>query len=120
MGIFKIITYIAGAVAVGLAGYLYKVLDDSNFLSQVAMLPADDIMYFHIFAAVVIAWLVFSLLMNLVSKAIVVALLVFAVGVEGTFLGLNLNGSIVEQPFNVEELMDKGKDLLDDLKDSLD
>ena len=120
MGIFKIITYIAGAITLGLAGYLYQLIDETGYLSEVAAIPADDIMYFHIFAAIVIAWLVVSFLMKLATRALVVALLVVSVGVETTFLGLNLNGSIVEQTIDVDELMDKGKDLLDDLSDSLD
>ena len=119
MAIFKIITYIAGAISLGLAGYLYQVIDDSGYLSQVAAIPADDIMYFHIFAAIVIAWLVVSFVMKLASKVIIIALLAFSLGVEGTFLGLNLSGSIVEQQIDVDELIDKGKDLLGDLKDSI-
>ena len=119
MAVFKIITYIAGAITLGLTGYLYKVLDESGYLEQVAAIPADDIMGFHIFAAVVIAWLVFGLIMKIVSRAILITLLVLAVGAEGTFLGLNLTGSIVKQSVNVEELLEQGEDLVDEIKDSL-
>ncbi|NVK24427.1 MAG: hypothetical protein HWE10_05835 [Gammaproteobacteria bacterium] len=119
MFIFKIITYVAGAITLGLAGYLYKVLDESGYLEQVAAIPADDIMAFHIFAAVVIVWLVFGLIMKMVSRVLLIALLVLTLGIEGTFLGLNLNGSIVEQSINVDELLEQGKDLVDDIKDSL-
>lgn len=120
MAVFKIITYIAGAITVGLVGYLYKVLDDSGYLEQVAAIPADDIMGFHIFAAVVIAWLIFGLIMKIVSRAILIALLVVTVGAEGTFLGLNLNGSIVEQSINVDQMLEQGEELMETLKDSLD
>ena len=120
MAVFKIITYIAGAITIGLMGYLYEILDDSGYLEQVAAIPAEDIMGFHIFAAVVIVWLVFGLIMKILSRAILIALLVVVVSVEGTFLGLNLNGSIVEQSVNVDALLEQGEDLVDDIKDSLD
>ena len=119
MFVFKIITYIAGAITLGLAGYLYTVLDESGYLEQVAAIPADEIMAFHLFAAVVIVWLVFGLIMKMVSRAILIALLLLTLGIEGTFLGLNLNGSIVEQQLDVEQLIEQGQDLVDDLKDSL-
>lgn len=120
MAVFKIITYIAGAITLGLIGYLYKVLDQSGYLEQVATIPADDIMGFHIFAAVVIAWLIFGLIMKIVSRALLIGLLVVAVGAEGTFLGLNLNGSIVEQSIGLEQMLEQGEDLVEELKDSLD
>ena len=119
MGIFKIITYVSGFITLGLVAYLYKVLDESGFTEQVAAIPADDIMGYHILAAVIIAWLLFTLVMKTVSRGIVIGLLVLAVGAEGTFLGLNLNGTIVEQNELQELIKDKGQELLDDVKDSL-
>lgn len=120
MGIFKVITYIAGAVTLGLAGYLYKVLEQTGYLEQVAAIPADDIMGYHIIAAVIIAWLIFGLVMKIVSRALLIGLLVLTVGVEGTFLGLNLSGDIVEQSVSIEQLMETGSDLVDELKDKID
>jgi len=119
MGILKLITYVAGAVALGLFGYLAKLLDDTNLMEQVTAIPSDNITYFHIAAAVVILWLLFGLLMKVVSRAIIIVLLVLAVGAEGTFVGMNMNGSIVEQVDMLEDAKDKAEDLLDDLKDAI-
>lgn len=119
MGVFKIITYISAAITVGLIAYLYKVMDQSGYLEQVASIPADDIMGYHILAAVVIAWLLFSLIMKTVSRGLVIGLLVLAVGAEGTFLGMNLSGKIVEQSELEELIRDKGQELLDEMKDKI-
>lgn len=119
MGILKLITYAAGVAALGLSGYLAKILDETNLMEQVASMPGDHIMYFHIAAAVVIVWLVIGLFMQIISKAIIIALLVLAVAAEGTFLGMNLNGTIVENIETLEQLKEKGEDLLDDLKDKI-
>jgi len=120
MGIFKTITYIAGAITLGLVGYLYKVLEKSGYLAEVAEIPADDIMGFHIVAAVIIVWLLFSLIMKAVSRALVIGILILALAVEGTFLGMNLSGMIVEETKSLpEQLLEKGEDLLEEMKDKL-
>ena len=120
MIIFKAITYLAGLVTLGLFGYLYKVLDETGNLEQVMAMPKDDIMTYHIVAAVVIAWLLFSMVMKLVSRTIVIAILIFALGAEGIFVGLNINGNIVEQTDYLQELKDTAEDLLDKAKDKAD
>jgi hypothetical protein len=120
MGILKLITYVAGAVALGLFGYLAKLLDDTNLMEQVTAIPSDNITYFHIAAAAVIAWLLLSWIMKVVSRVIIIGLLVIAVGAEGTFVGMNINGSIVEQSAVLEDAKDAAKDMLDDLKDAID
>ena len=89
-------------------------------MDQVAAIPSENITYFHIGAAVVIVWLLISFVMKLISRAIIIALLVLAVGAEGTFVGMNLQGNIVEQAPTLEDVKDKAEDLLDDLKDSID
>jgi len=120
MIIFKVLTYLAGLVTLGLFGYLYKVLDETGHLEQVMAMPKDDIMTYHIVAAVVIAWLIFSMVMKLVSRGIVIVILLFAVGAEGVFVGLNINGNIVEQTDYLEELKDKAGDLLEQAKEKAD
>ena len=120
MGILKLITYVAGAVALGLFGYLAKLLDDTDLMEQVTAIPSDNITYFHIAAAAVILWLLFGLLMKVVSRAIIIALLIIAVGAEGTFVGMNMNGNIIEQTDVLEDAKDKAEDLLDELQDALD
>ena len=120
MGILKLITYVVGAAALGLFGYLAKLLDDTNLMEQVAAIPSDNITYFHIVAAVVIVWLLISWVMKVVSKVIIIALLVIAVGAEGTFVGMNINGSIVEQVDMLEDAKDKAEDLLGELQDAID
>lgn len=120
MGILKLITYVAGAVALGLFGYLAKLLDDTNLMEQVAAIPSDNITYFHIAAAAVIVWLLFGLLMKVISRVIIIALLIIAVGAEGTFVGMNINGSIIEQADVLDDAKDAAEDLLDDLKDVID
>ena len=127
MGIFKLITYAAGVAALVLSGYLAKLLDDSNFMEQVTAIPSENITYFHIIALVVIAWLLISLLMTIISRAIIIVLLIIAIGAEGTFAGMNFNGIIVEQTSvledvqnGAEDLLDDAGDLLDDLKDVID
>ncbi|WP_299265125.1 hypothetical protein [uncultured Psychrosphaera sp.] len=127
MGILKLITYAAGVAALVLSGYLAKLLDDSNFMEQVTAIPSENITYFHIIALVVIAWLLISLLMTIISRAIIIVLLIIAIGAEGTFAGMNFNGIIVEQTSvledvqnGAEDLLDDAGDLLDDLKDVID
>jgi glucan phosphoethanolaminetransferase (alkaline phosphatase superfamily) len=127
MGILKLITYAAGVAALVLSGYLAKLLDDSNFMEQVTAIPSENITYFHIIALVVIVWLLISLLMTIISRAIIIVLLIIAIGAEGTFAGMNFNGIIVEQTSvledvqnGAEDLLDDAGDLLDDLKDVID
>jgi hypothetical protein len=117
MFILKIFTYLAGVVTLGLFGYLYKVLEETGQLEQVMAMPKDDIMIYHIVAGVVIAWLIFSLVMKVVARGIIVALLLFAVGAEGVFVGLNLNGTIVEENEMLNDIKDKATDLFDEAKD---
>ena len=117
MFIFKIITYLAGAVTLGLCGYLYKLLDESGYLQQVAAVPADEIMTYHIIAAVVIIWLLIGLVMKVISRAILITLLVIAVGAEGMFAGLNISGDIVEQSAVVEQLEDSATKLFKQAQD---
>jgi len=120
MGILKLITYAAGVAALVLSGYLAKLLDDSNFMEQVTAIPSENITYFHIIALVVIAWLLISLLMTIISRAIIIVLLIIAIGAEGTFAGMNFNGIIVEQTSVLEDVQDGAEDLLDDAGDLLD
>mgnify|MGYP000058614407 FL=1 len=120
MIVFKLITYLAGAVTLGLFGYLYKVMDETGYLEQVMAMPKDDIMTYHIVAGVVIAWLLFSMVMKVISRGILIVLLVFALGAEGVFVGLNINGNIVEQTDYLQEFKDKASDLLEDAKDKAD
>jgi len=120
MIIFKLFTYVAGIITVGLFGYLYTVLEKTDYLEQVMSMPKDDIMMYHIVAGGVIAYLLFSLVFKLVAKGLIVALLVLAFGAEGIFLGLNLNGNIVEQNQLLEDLKDSANDLLDSVKDKAD
>ncbi|MDA7746522.1 hypothetical protein N8878_04230 [Psychromonas sp.] len=119
MFIFKILTYLAGATTLGLFGYLYTVLDDKGVIDQVARIPADSVTTYHIVAAIIIAWLIFSLIMKVISRSIIIVLLVLAVGAEGTFVGLNMTGNIqvdVVDQFKeqTDGFMDSAKDLLDD------
>ena len=120
MGILKLITYLAGAAALGVSGYLVKLLNETNLMEQVAAIPSENITYFHIGAVVVIAWLIVSFVMKLISRAIIIALLVLAVGAEGTFVGMNLNGLIVEQTATLEDVKEKAEDMLEELKDAID
>lgn len=127
MGILKLITYAAGVAALVLSGYLAKLVDDSNFMEQVTAIPSDNITYFHIIALVVIAWLLISLLMTVISRAIIIVLLIIAIGAEGTFAVMNFNGIIIEQTNVLEDVQDGAEDLLDnagdllgDLKDVID
>lgn len=117
MFIFKIFTYLAGVVTLGLFGYLYTVLEETGQLEEVMAMPKDDIMIYHIIAGVVIAWLIFSLVMKVVARGLVIALLVFAVGAEGIFIGLNLNGTIVEENQMLNEMKDKATDLFEEAKE---
>ena len=117
MILFKALTYLAGLLTLGLFGYLYKVLDETGYLEQVMAMPKDDILIYHVIAGVVIAWLLFSMVMKVMSRGILIVLLVLAVGAEGVFVGLNINGNIIEQTDYLEELKDKAQDLLEDAKD---
>jgi hypothetical protein len=119
MGILKLITYAAGVAALVLSGYLAKLLDDSNFMEQVTAIPSENITYFHIIALVVIAWLLISLLMTVITRGIIIVLLIIAIGAEGTFVGMNLNGIIVEQTSVLEDVQDDAVDLFDELKDKV-
>jgi uncharacterized membrane protein YfbV (UPF0208 family) len=121
MGILKLITYIAGAATLGLFGYLAKVLNDTGYLDQIVSMPKDDIMMYHIVAAAVIVWLIFSLIMKVMSRAIIIALLLVAVGAEGMFVGLNLNGVVEMAPESIQDqIKDKLKDSMDVLDDVID
>ncbi|GHB67584.1 hypothetical protein GCM10008107_16290 [Psychrosphaera saromensis] len=119
MGILKLITYAAGVAALFLSGYLAKLLDDSNFMEQVTAIPSENITYFHIIALVVIAWLLISLLMTVITRGIIIVLLIIAIGAEGTFVGMNINGIIVEQTSVLEDVQDGAVDLFDELKDKV-
>jgi formylmethanofuran dehydrogenase subunit B len=119
MGILKLITYAAGVAALVLSGYLAKLLDDSNFMEQVTAIPSENITYFHIIALVVIAWLLISLLMTVITRGIIIVLLIIAIGAEGTFVGMNLNGIIVEKTSVLEDVQDGAVDLFDELKDKV-
>lgn len=118
MGVFKTITYIAGAITCGLAGYLYKIIQESDYLNTIAEVPKEDILGFHIVAAVILAWLLIGLVVKTVSRTFVLGLLVFLLAVEGAFIGLNIQGIVVEKPKSLQEqIMDKGKELVEELKD---
>lgn len=117
MIVFKLLTLLAGAVTLGLLGYLGFVLDETGYLDQVMAMPKDEIMIYHIAAAAVIVWLLISMMMKVISRAIIVVLLVLAVGAEGMFLGLNINGNIIEDTDLIEQIKDKSEDLIDDLSD---
>lgn len=123
MFIFKILTYLAGAVTLGLFGYMYTVLDDKGMLDDVARMPAEDITTFHIVAGVVIVWLLFGMVMKVVSRGILIGLLLLALAAEGTFVGLNMTGQIQADVLDqisdeaqgmAEELKEKAKKLIDD------
>lgn len=117
MFILKIFTYLAGVVTLGLFGYLYKVLEETGQLEQVMAMPKDDIMIYHIVAGVVIAWLIFSLVMKVVARGLIIVLLLFAVGAEGIFVGLNINGTIIEENQMLNEFKDKATDMLEDMEE---
>ncbi|MBU2880381.1 hypothetical protein KO525_00270 [Psychrosphaera sp. B3R10] len=117
MFILKIFTYLAGVVTVGLFGYLYTVLEETGQLEQVMAMPKDDIMIYHIVAGVVIAWLIFSLVMKVVARGLIIVLLLFAVGAEGIFVGLNINGTIIEENQMLNEFKDKATDMLEDMEE---
>jgi hypothetical protein len=115
----KILTIIVGAVALVMSGYLFNLVDQTNFFDRVVELPEERIWQFHIAAAVVIMWLVYSLMQKALPPLILIGLLVLAVGTEGMFLGLNFNGTIVEQSelmqkieAGAEELKEKAEELL--------
>ena len=120
MIVFKLFTYVAGIITIGLFGYLYTVMEETGYLEQVLALPKDDIMTYHIIDGVVIAYLLFSLVLKTVSRGLVIGLLILAFGAEGVFLGLNLNGNIVVENQLLEDIKDKASDLLDDMKDKAD
>lgn len=117
MFILKIFTYLAGVVTLGLFGYLYKVLEETGQLEQVMAMPKDDIMIYHIVAGVVIAWLIFSLVMKVVARGLIIVLLLFAVGAEGIFVGLNINGTIIEENQILNEFKDKATDMFEDMEE---
>lgn len=117
MFILKIFTYLAGVVTLGLFGYLYKVLEETGQLEQVMAMPKDDIMIYHIVAGVVIAWLIFSLVMKVVARGLIIVLLLFAVGAEGIFVGLNINGTIIEENQILNEFKVKATDMLEDMEE---
>jgi hypothetical protein len=115
MIIFKLLTYLAGAVTIGLFGFMYTVLDENGMLDEVARIPADDITTFHIVAGVIIVWLIFGLVMKVVARGILIGLLVLALAAEGTFVGLNLSGYI--EPEIVDQLKEKATDIADELSE---
>lgn len=118
MFIFKTLTYLAGAATFALFGYLYTVLDDKGIIDQVARMSSDDINTFHIVAAIIIIWLIFSLIMKVISRSIIIVLLILAIGAEGAFVGLNITGVI--QVDMVEQLKDKTDELMDSAKSLID
>lgn len=118
MAAFKTIAYIAGAITCGLAGYLYKIVQQSNYLNGIAEVPKEDIFGFHVVAGVILVWLLVNWVFKLVSRAFLIGLIVFVVVVEGSFIGLSLTGIVVEEPQSLQQqILDKGKELVDEIKD---
>ncbi len=116
----KIITVIAGAIALFMSGYLYNLVDQTHFFNETVEIPKDRIWQFHLGAAVVILWLIYGLMQKVLPPLLMIGLLVLAVGTEGMFLGLNFNGTIVEQSEfmqKLEEGAEKLKDKAEELKD---
>lgn len=117
MGVVKTITYIAGAITCGLAGYLYKVIQESDYLNGVAQVPKDDILGFHVVAGVILAWLLFSLIAKAVSRVFVLGLFAFIILLEGFFIGLNIKGVVIEKQLSLQEqILKKGEELVDEIK----
>lgn len=44
-------------------------------------------------------------------------MLLFAVGAEGIFVGLNINGTIIEENQMLNEFKDKATDMLEDMEE---
>lgn len=120
MWLLKGLTILIGGLALAMSGYLYQVIDQTSFFNEVVEIPADQIWMYHLLAAVVIVWLVISLFMKLLPPLLIVGLLIVAVGSEGMFLGLNFNGTIVEQSEFMENLENKAEELLEKAEDLLD
>lgn len=91
---FKLITVLVAIATAVLTGYLYQLLEETNYLEQAATMSGESVMTFHIAALAIIAWLVFCLIKKAVSTTLLVTLLVVALGVEGSFLSMNLTDKI--------------------------
>ena len=114
MIIFKLITGFVTIVTLGLTGYLYQLLDKTNYLEQAAEMSGESVLTFHIAAAVVIAWLIFCLIKKVISTALLVTILVLVLGVEGSFLSMNLSGNIQDiTETSAKEIVDSAKELLE-------
>ncbi|GAB2998803.1 hypothetical protein [Psychrosphaera aestuarii] len=120
MGFLKLITVLVAGVALAMSGYLYQLIDQTNFFNQSIEIPADQIWMYHLVAAIVIVWLVISLFLKLLPPLLIVGLLIVAVGSEGMFVGLNFNGTIVEQSEFMEKLENSAEDLMKKAEDLLD
>jgi hypothetical protein len=115
--IFKLITGLVALVTLGLTGYLYQLLEQGNYLEQAAEMSGESVLTFHIASAVVIAWLIFCLIKKVISTTLVVIFLVLALGVEGSFLSMNLSGDInvITDNFS-QKALSSAKELLDKVK----
>ncbi len=120
LGFLKLITVLVAGVALAMSGYLYQLVDQTNFFNQSIEIPADQIWMYHLVAAIVIVWLVISLFLKLLPPLLIVGLLIVAVGSEGMFVGLNFNGTIVEQSEFMEKLENSAEDLMKKAEDLLD
>ncbi len=120
VGFLKLITVLVAGVALAMSGYLYQLIDQTNFFNQSIEIPADQIWMYHLVAAIVIVWLVISLFLKLLPPLLIVGLLIVAVGSEGMFVGLNFNGTIVEQSEFMEKLENSAEDLMKKAEDLLD
>lgn len=96
MIIFKIITGLVVATTLALTGYLYQLLEETDYLEQAAAISGESVMSFHIAAIIVIAWLVFCLIKKAISTTLLLSLLIIILGIEGTFLSMDLNESVSE------------------------
>ncbi len=120
MSLLKGITMLAGAVALMMSGYLYQVIDSTNFFNRSVEIPADQIWMYHLVAGLVIVWLLIAMAKKLLPPMLIIGLLILAVGSEGMFLGLNFNGTIVEQSEFMEKLENGADDALEKAKDLFD
>ena len=114
MIIFKFITGLVTLVTLGLTGYLYQLLDKTDYLEQAAEMSGESVLTFHIAAAVVIAWLIFCLIKKAISTVLLVTILVLVLGVEGSFLSMNLSGDIKAlTEISSQETVNAAKDFLE-------
>lgn len=100
-------------VTLGLTGYLYQLLDKTNYLEQAAEMSGESVLTFHIAAVIVIAWLIYCLIKKAISTALLVSILVLVLGVEASFLSMNLSGNIIDFTNNTsQEVLNSTKDYL--------